>query len=75
MVTRHQINFAFPTDNPFGYGSPAQREKQAVKYRAFRAAEAVHEHRVGKLTAQYEDRLVTRYCTLYCTVHCTVLYW
>merc|ERR1719410_1738136 len=47
-------------DNPFGYGSPAQREKQAVKYRAFRAAEAVHEHRVGKLTAQYEDRLVTR---------------
>ena len=47
-------------DSPFGYGSPAQREKQATKYKAFRAAEAVYEHRVGKLTAQYEDRLVTR---------------
>jgi len=47
-------------DNPFGYGSPAQREKQAVKYRAFKASEAVYEHRVGKLTAQYEDRLATR---------------
>ena len=47
-----------------------------MKYRAFRAAEAVHEHRVGKLTAQYEDRLVTRYCTvLYCNaLYCTVLY-
>ena len=52
-------NYSF-VDNPFGYGSPAQREKQAGKYRALKAAEAVYEHRVGKLTAQYEDRLATR---------------
>ena len=74
-------------DNPFGYGTPAQRQRQAAKYRAFKvilssvlsfanavitclslvinsyylkAAESVYEHRVGKLTAQYEDRLATR---------------
>jgi len=47
-------------DNPFGYGSPAQRQKQNQKYRAFKANEAVYEHRIGKLTAQYEDRIATR---------------
>jgi len=47
-------------DNPFGYGPPAQRQRQAQKYKVFRANEAVYEHRVGRLTAQYEDRLVTR---------------
>ena len=48
------------TDNPFGYGPPAQRQRQTEKYRVLKANEAVYEHRVGKLTAQYEDRLVTR---------------
>eukprot|EP00092_Neocalanus_flemingeri_P025631 GFUD01027787.1.p1 GENE.GFUD01027787.1~~GFUD01027787.1.p1 ORF type:complete len:359 (+),score=114.50 GFUD01027787.1:119-1195(+) len=47
-------------DNPFGYGSPAQRQKQTQKYRVFKANEAVYEHRVGKLTAQYEDRVATQ---------------
>jgi len=47
-------------DNPFGYGSPAQRQKQGQKYRAFKANEAVYEHRMGKLTAQYENRIATR---------------
>eukprot|EP00092_Neocalanus_flemingeri_P009049 GFUD01009740.1.p1 GENE.GFUD01009740.1~~GFUD01009740.1.p1 ORF type:complete len:379 (+),score=121.46 GFUD01009740.1:37-1173(+) len=47
-------------DNPFGYGSPAQRQKQTQKYRVFKANEAVYEHRVGKLTAQYEDRVATK---------------
>ena len=50
----------FSSDNPFGYGSPSQRQRQAQKYQVFRANEAVYEHRVGKLTAQYEDRLATR---------------
>jgi len=44
----------------FGYGTPGQRQKQYQKYRAFRANEAVFEHRIGKLTAQYEDRLATK---------------
>lgn len=44
----------------FGYGTPAQRQKQHQKYRAFRANEAVFEHRMGKVTAQYEDRIATR---------------
>ena len=48
------------TDNPFGYGPPAQQQRQTEKYRVLKANEAVYEHRVGKLTAQYEDRLVTR---------------
>ena len=48
------------SDNPFGYGPPSQRQKQAQKYQVLRANEAVYEHRVGQLTAQYEDRLATR---------------
>ena len=52
--------FFFSPDNPFGYGSPAQRQKQAAKYRVFKASESVYEHKVGKLTAQYEDRIATR---------------
>ena len=48
------------SDNPFGYGPPSQRQKQAQKYKVLRANEAVYEHRVGQLTAQYEDRLATR---------------
>jgi len=47
-------------DNPFGYGSPSQRQKQNQKFRALKANEAVYEHRVGKLTAQYENRIATR---------------
>merc|ERR550532_1586245 len=47
-------------DNPFGYGPPSQRQRQTEKYRVLKANEAVYEHRVGRLTAQYEDRLVTR---------------
>jgi len=43
----------------FGYGTPGQRQKQYQKYRAFRANEAVFEHRIGKLTAEYEDRIAT----------------
>jgi len=41
-----------------GAGTPGQRQRQYQKYRAMRAAENVYEHRVGKLTAQYETRLV-----------------
>jgi len=47
-------------ENPFGYGSPAQRQKQNQKFRALKANEAVYEHRMGKLTVQYEDRIATR---------------
>merc|ERR1719356_1418731 len=47
-------------DNPFGYGSPSQRQKQNQKYKAFKANETVYEHRIGKLTAQYENRIATR---------------
>lgn len=44
----------------FGYGTPGQRQKQYQKYKVFRANEAVYDHRIGKLTAEYEDRLVTK---------------
>jgi len=47
-------------DNPFGYGSPSQRQKQNQKFRALKANEAVYEHRIGQLTAQYENRIATR---------------
>jgi len=47
-------------DNPFGYGPPSQRQKQNQKFRALKANEAVYEHRIGKLTAQYENRIATR---------------
>jgi len=43
----------------FGYGTPAQRQKQYQKYRAVRANEAVFEHRMSSITARYENRLVT----------------
>merc|ERR1712209_292164 len=49
----------FLDNGGFGVGTPAQRQKQAQKYRAFKANEAVFERRMGQLTAQYEDRLVT----------------
>ena len=42
-----------------GIGTPGQRQKQYQKFRAMRAAENVYEHRVGKLTAKYETRLVS----------------
>ena len=54
------MHFVLLSDNPFGYGPPSQRQKQAQKYQVLRANEAVYEHRVGQLTAQYEDRLATR---------------
>merc|ERR1719334_1258270 len=50
----------FLDNGGFGYGNPSQRQKQAQKYRAFKANEAVFERRMGQLTAQYEDRLVTQ---------------
>ena len=46
----------FLDNGGFGVGTPAQRQKQAQKYRAFKANEAVFERRMGQLTAQYEDR-------------------
>ena len=49
----------FLDNGGIGMGSPAQRQRQAQKYRAFKANEAVFERRMGQLTAQYEDRLVT----------------
>ena len=48
----------FLDNGGFGVGTPAQRQKQAQKYRAFKANEAVFERRMGQLTAQYEDRWV-----------------
>lgn len=42
----------------FGFGSPAQREKQYQRYKAVRAADNVYNHRVGKLADRYENRLV-----------------
>jgi len=54
------VDLSVTLDNPFGYGPPSQRQKQAQKYQVLRANEAVYEHRVGQLTAQYEDRLATR---------------
>ena len=48
----------FPDNGGFGVGTPAQRQKQPQKYRAFKANEAVFERRMGQLTAQYEDRWV-----------------
>jgi len=49
----------FLDNGGIGTGTPGQRQRQAQKYRAFRANEAVFERRMGQLTAQYEDRLVT----------------
>ena len=41
------INFSMLEENAgFGYGTPAQRQKQYQKYRAVRANEAVFEHRL-----------------------------
>ena len=47
----------FLSNEGIGIGPPGQRERQYQKYRAMRAAENVYEHRVGKLTSQYETRL------------------
>jgi len=44
----------------FGHGTPSQRQNQHQKYKAFRANQAVFEHRMSKLAAQHEDRVVTR---------------
>eukprot|EP00092_Neocalanus_flemingeri_P009048 GFUD01009739.1.p1 GENE.GFUD01009739.1~~GFUD01009739.1.p1 ORF type:complete len:382 (-),score=119.37 GFUD01009739.1:173-1318(-) len=44
-------------DNAVGSGSPAQRQKQTQQYKVFKASEAVHEHRVGRLRAQHEDMI------------------
>ena len=49
----------FLDNGGIGTGTPSQRQAQAQKYRAFKANEAVFERRMGQLTAQYEDRLVT----------------
>ena len=54
----------FLDNGGFGVGTPAQRQKQAQKYRAFKANEAVFERRMGQLTAQYEDR----WCIVVATV-------
>lgn len=43
----------------FGFGTPAQRQRQYQKKRAIEASETVYEHRVGKVVGQAEDRLVT----------------
>ena len=63
---RPGINHVIPQHRQYldnegiGQGTPAQRQKQAAKYRAFRANEAVFERRMSQLTAANEDRLVTR---------------
>ena len=57
FIANSFVILIFLPDNPFGSGTPAQRQKQSQKYRAFRANEAVYEHRMGKLTAQYEAGL------------------
>ena len=44
----------------FGFGSPAERQRQYQKIRAMRAADSVREREIEKLTAQYEDRIATR---------------
>ena len=49
----------FSDNEGFGFGTPAQRQKQHQKLRAMKASEAVYEHKMGKVIGESEDRLVT----------------
>eukprot|EP00095_Tigriopus_kingsejongensis_P009811 maker-scaffold239_size242058-snap-gene-0.15 protein:Tk09811 transcript:maker-scaffold239_size242058-snap-gene-0.15-mRNA-1 annotation:"j domain-containing protein" len=44
----------------FGFGPPGQRQRQYQNIRAMKAADNVLQHRVDKLSAQYETHLATQ---------------
>ena len=53
----HHSRRQYLSNEGFGFGTPGQRQRQYAKFRAARAAESVHEHRVGRISAKYETSL------------------